>query len=401
MHGGTVAFVSTPETGHFARLRGLIATVAAAGWRAAVLTDTKFRADVEACGGTFHDLYGPIPIARVDAESIPWSVRHVTYAGLLAEEVTAALQAVEPAVVVHDSFSVVSLVAARLLGLPRVCVCSGHNLDPVRFRKMIERDVRVHVSPRCESAIANLRDRYGIADASPFSYMSTPSPALNLYCEPDEYLAPDRRGALAPVECIGSLPPAAPARTQPSPFSGDAAFTRRAYVSFGTVIWRFYAAEAGRALQAITEALARRGDTEVVVSLGGYTGEVPDLAAPGVKVLRYVDQWHVLADADLFVTHHGLNSTHEAAFQRVPMLSYPFFWDQPALAAKCAELGIAAPIATGGRAPITPADVDRALARLDAEPDAVRARLTEARTWEERAVARRGEVARHILALAT
>ena len=40
-------------------------------------------------------------------------------------------------------------------------------------------------------------------------------------------------------------------------------------------------------------------------------------------------------EADLFVTHHGLNSTHEAIFNRVPMLSYPFFWDQPGLAAEC------------------------------------------------------------------
>ena len=56
-----------------------------------------------------------------------------------------------------------------------------------------------------------------------------------------------------------------------------------------------------------------------------------------------MDQWAVLGETDLFVTHHGLNSTHEAIFNRVPMLSYPFFWDQPGLAAKCQAFGIARP----------------------------------------------------------
>ena len=46
----------------------------------------------------------------------------------------------------------------------------------------------------------------------------------------------------------------------------------------------------------------------------------------------------VLAAADVFVTHHGLNSTHESIAERVPMLSYPFQWDQPGMAERCQAL---------------------------------------------------------------
>jgi hypothetical protein len=82
------------------------------------------------------------------------------------------------------------------------------------------------------------------------------------------------------------------------------------------------------------------------------------------------------------------------------MLSYPFFWDQPALARRCAELGIAVPLARDPRAPIAPRDVDAAVDEALARGPAMRARLDEARTWEERVVALRPAVTRRILGLA-
>lgn len=134
-----------------------------------------------------------------------------------------------------------------------------------------------------------------------------------------------------------------------------------------------------------------------VVSLGGNAVDVP--GAGNIRVESYVDQWRALSEADLFVTHHGLNSTHEAAYWRVPMLSCPFFWDQPGLAAKCAELGLAVPLAPGPRAPFAAADVDRAIAEIDARGDTMRRRLDEARGFEEKVVAGRAEVTRRILRL--
>ena len=47
-----------------------------------------------------------------------------------------------------------------------------------------------------------------MADASPFSYVAFPSPWLNVYGEPEEFLTDDERHALEPVVFFGSLPPA-------------------------------------------------------------------------------------------------------------------------------------------------------------------------------------------------
>jgi len=398
MGRGTVAFLCVPEIGHFGRMRPLIGHVVAAGRAAAVFTDRRFRRDVEASGGTFHDLYGRYPIEQADAESHPLSCRHVSHAGWFAEGVARELKAVDPAIVVYDSFAVVGLVAARLLRIPHVCVCSGHDLNPARFLAMLPHDPRVRISPRCHEAVERLRRLYGIEDASPFSYVSSLSPHLNVYGEPPEYLDAQAREAFAPVAFFGSLTRLDPPPPGPPLLGAEGA--RKVYVSFGTVVWRYYASEAVQALRAIGEALRRRPDVRVLVSLGGNATEVPGLAGGNIRVEGYVDQWRALHEADLFVTHHGLNSTHEAAYWSVPMLSYPFFWDQPGLAAKCAELGLAVPLSRELRGAITPRDVDVAFAEVDARGDGMRRRLAEARTWEERVVSERGAVTRRILDLA-
>ena len=164
------------------------------------------------------------------------------------------------------------------------------------------------------------------------------------------------------------------------------------YVSFGTVIWRYDSREALAALEAIATAL------------GGATPDparVAALARPNVKVERYVDQWSVLREANVFVTHQGLNSTHEAIFHGVPMLSYPFFWDQPALAATCERLGLALPLAASPRGPIAAADVTAALDLLVRRRDAMRLALSRALEWERSTIAGRPAVVDRVLALAS
>jgi UDP:flavonoid glycosyltransferase YjiC (YdhE family) len=117
-------------------------------------------------------------------------------------------------------------------------------------------------------------------------------------------------------------------------------------------------------------------------------------------VASRVDQWDVLAGSDVFITHQGLNSTHEAIFHRIPMLSYPFFWDQPALAQRCRELGLAVPLADEPRAPLTEHHVRTALAEVASRRDSILAALTRAREWERQVMAGRDSVVERLVELA-
>ena len=164
----------------------------------------------------------------------------------------------------------------------------------------------------------------------------------------------------------------------------------------------YYEEPALAALARLSEVLSERG-ARVLISLGDHaasTAERRRLLRPGVSVERYVDQWGALRDADLFVTHHGLNSTHEAIYHRVPMLSYPFFGDQPAMARSCQRLGLAVALADAPRAPLEAPRLRRALDTVLEQREAFAARLAEARRWELEVIAGREKVLDQVVALA-
>jgi MGT family glycosyltransferase len=403
----SVLFFSMGEPGHFNRLRPLIAGLVRAGVPVNVFTHAGFRAAVESDGAAFSDLFAAGPLEDADDESMPVPCRFVTFAAERAEEVARRAAALEPALVVHDTFAVIGRVVARGLGLPHVNVCAGHAVVPERFLAELARDPRVRVAPRCHAAVEALRSRHGIADASPFSYVSSTSRDLNVYCEPPQFLLPADRAALEPLAFCGSLPDDASstggddAAADPFPRGAAGGDVRRVYVSFGTVVWRYYAAQALAALEALTEFLAGEPRVRALISLGGAeVGPAAEgLRRPNVEVVSRADQWRVLQRADLFVTHHGLNSTHEAIFHAVPMLSYPFFWDQPALAERCREMGLAVPLANGPRAPLDAATVAAAFARAEARREAMARALAVAAGWEREVMAGRPALIRRLLGL--
>ena len=82
------------------------------------------------------------------------------------------------------------------------------------------------------------------------------------------------------------------------------------------------------------------------------------------------------------------------------MISYPFFGDQPLLAARCERLGLAVPLVEEPRSIITAKNIIAALARIREDSDVFGARLHEARSWERRAISNRSLAIDRITALA-
>jgi UDP:flavonoid glycosyltransferase YjiC (YdhE family) len=298
---------------------------------------------------------------------------------------------------------VIGAVVAHHLSLPHVNVCAGHNLAPGPTIAALQRDPRVRISDACHRAVEALRDHHGISDASPFSYVSLMSKDLNLYCEPPAFLPEDARAPFEPLAFFGALLPDPPAADGAALFGEAEPGTVKLYASFGTVIWRYYREQALAALDAFADAVSAMKGTAGLVSLGGCV--TPETAArlsrARVRVAEYVDQWRVLGAATAMLTHQGLNSTHEAIWHRVPMLSYPFFSDQPGLAARCRQLGLAVPAIGELRGRITAEQMMAALERVLRDGDDIRQRLSEARTWEEQTIDARPEVIERIARLAS
>jgi UDP:flavonoid glycosyltransferase YjiC (YdhE family) len=394
-----------PEEGHLRRMLPIIRGLRQRGIDPHVYTDTRFQQLVIGAGGQFVDIFARYPLAAADDESRPLPCRYVSFAGHFGVDIIGKVRETAPSLVVADTFAVIGRVVADALGVPVVNICSGHNVAPDHFLTALADDPRVAIATTCHRAVERLRSVHGLVDASPFSYVTGISRHLNIYCEPPDWLMPMERQVFEPVAFFGSLPSIEQIElrrcTQDLPYF-PADTTRKIYVSFGTVIWRYYAEQAINALGAIADAVATMPDTEAVISLGGNSrpgDEKRLLERANVRVESRVDQWAILGETDIFVTHHGLNSTHEAIFHQVPMLSYPFFWDQPALAARCQSLGLAKSLSPSLRGPVS---VDGTVAALDyitRQRSGFQQRLADARQRELQVMADRPAVLDRIAAL--
>lgn len=392
----TVVLFCIPARGHVQRAILMTRELAAAGAVVHVYSGRDYAGDFTQAGGTFHDLFSGRPLGAADAESIPIPCRHVTFAAAFVDGLVAEVAELKPDIVVYGTFAVVGVLVALALGLPRVALCAGHNMAPDFALAQVRDDPRVRVSQHCRDAVEVIRARFGITNASPFSYLDSLSPVLNVIPEPHEFYREGDLAPFQPCECFGSVDPL---RFESA---GRIAGTGRlrVYASFGTIAHRYYADTIDAAIQAVLDAVRAMPDAECIVSLAGTKPERSLDVPPNATVEAHMDQAAALQASDVFITHHGLNSTHESIFSLTPMLSYPIFADQPGLAARCQELGLAIPLAGHLRDPVDARAVQDALARVLGSHQAMLDRLHEARLWELRAIAARPMVATRILDLA-
>jgi len=375
-----------------------------------VLGDPSARERVESAGARFLDMFEGRPLAPIDRTSFPNPVRWVTYTARYADELIEQLRSLDAQVVALDGHAMMGRLAAQALGLPHVIVCAGHNIHPDDVVPMLAAEPRVRASDECWQAAERLREEYGLADASPFCWVPPPSPYLNIVSEPRQFFSAAERERFEPVSFFGSLSEEdiAPPATQ----SGEATYfppdaRLRVYVSLGMSGWNAARALMGegpiRALHAIAEGIAALPGAHGLLALGGGTIDDElrrELEGPRFRVETRVEQLQVLAETDAFVTHHGIHSTHEAVARRVPMLSYPLWWDQPGLAQRCQELGLALPLVEEPLGLVDPDRVQQALLQVEAERERLAGGLSVAREWEERVIAERPQTVELIAELA-
>lgn len=131
-----------------------------------------------------------------------------------------------------------------------------------------------------------------------------------------------------------------------------------AYVSLGTI----FNQDRGL-LRQVGEVLAARG-WQVIVSLGDEAAAQEHGWPEHVQPHAFVDQIGVLQEAQLFVTHGGMNSVSEALSHAVPMIVIPQAVDQHLVARQTANLGAAVVIAPDA---VSAEGLAAALARLEGE----------------------------------
>lgn len=392
----TVLFICMLGTGHVQRILPVVHEFCKRHYNVPVLAHLTHQKMIENAGGNFIDLFTICPIDAADDKSIPVPIRYVSYAAYYYEIIKEMVATIDPVLIIYDSFTVVAPLIAIELDILYINICSGHNRPADVIRQNISCRPGMNISRSCEVAIQRFNQKYKHVELDPYSFASTQSPYLNLYCEPPQFLHKEERKAFEPLVFLGSINPGRSNHADQPHAYFSRQVSRKVYVSFGTVIWRYYRQKALKAMSAFACYFEDKVDVEIIFSMGGADLKPSEYngiqLADHISIKSYVDQWSILKEADLFITHHGLNSTHEAIFHEVPMLSHPFYYDQPALAKRCQEYGLAVPLIENTSEVLGEEAIIKAFDSYYIRRDEIKSSLHKARGWELDVISNRGAI---------
>ncbi len=389
------------EHGHVRRALVLARELVAAGASVHFFTAAEYASGVIRVGAVFHDLFRNRALHLADAESIPIPSRYVTFAAHYAESLAAELKTLRTDLVIHDSFAVIGIPVSQMLGLPRIAICAGHNMPPAQTISQLECDPRVKISPRCYEAVEILRTEHGMETASPFSYVDSLSPLLNIVSEPEPFLTSLERAQFEPLVFFGSLDRPFFERYRTLEREGSHGKTERKdlrfYASFGTVASRYYSSAIVSLVETIIATASRIESARFIISTGRDTTAALPNPPQNVTIKKFADQVDTLRTSDIYLTHHGLNSTHESIYLMTPMISYPIFHDQPGLARRCQQLGVAVALTPELRGPVSVDLLQETIEKVRSMGQGMRDQLRTLREWEIETVERRPIVIKRIL----
>lgn len=363
----TFAFLVAPLRGHVNPTLAVAGELVAAGHRVVYWLPEAFRADVGGTGAAFH-AYRPPAGSRWLQAPDPLSRFAMIPAWLAADsedvlpQILGGLEAERPDVVVYDVLCVWGRLAAEILPLPAVMLCTSYAMNE-RFSLFATPQYRA-LPPSFEAidmflgAMRRLHARYGVAlDLSALFHHAEPLTVVFV----TRSFHPAAEAFDGRYRFVGpSLRPG----TAADPLLAELAERPTVYVSMGTVFndWPELLPACTRAFQ--------DGRWQAVVAAGDLAAGADAAGAGPVRVLPAVPQVELLGRTDVFVTHGGMNSVMEALSQRVPMVVVPQTPEQAVTADRVAALGLGVRL---DRAATTPAALREAVEGVAAAAEVRRA----------------------------
>lgn len=330
-----IFFFSIPAHGHTNPTIPVVKTLVKRGHRVRYFSFVEFADRIRAAGAqcvVCDSLLPPTPAdidqkAGKDFASLIEMVADTTIA--MDAMVKEQIETHHPDVIVSDSVCFWGKLFAIKYGIPYVCSTTTFAFNQHSAKLMKQRPgeiVRMFTGmPRIHAKMEQLKaNGYAVKDFISILQNDNDTDTIvytSRLFQPSANTFSDRYAFVGP-----SLP-----QTDPLPQE-----KRRpcVYISLGTVLnnnIRFY--------QNCVEAL-RSMDCDVVISVGPKIdiSALRNLPAH-IRVFPRVNQLEVLAGADVFVTHCGMNSVNESLYFGVPMVLYPQHSEQYAVSVQAEALG--------------------------------------------------------------
>ena len=329
-----IFFFSLPAHGHVNPTLPLVRELTSRGHRVLYYDVEAFREKIEAAGAQFVPIDAYMPPAPEDIDrragkdfaSLIEMAADLTLS--LNERVAQDVAEHHPACVVGDSVCIWGKLLARRHGLPFICSTTtfAFNDQSARLMKRQPGEVlRMLLGmPRMTRKLRQLREHgHDAPDVISLIGNDTKTPTIvytSRLFQPMSETFGDSYAFVGP-----SVMQRYPRRPHDRPL---------VYVSLGTVLNNapdFYRS----ALQALSGM-----DCDAILSIGDAVDPAALGPVPGnVRIFPRVNQLEVLAGADVFLTHCGMNSVSESLLCGVPMVLFPQHGEENAVAIRCEQLG--------------------------------------------------------------
>ncbi|MBP1932768.1 macrolide family glycosyltransferase [Ammoniphilus resinae] len=238
--------------------------------------------------------------------------------------------------IIYDSMFGCGRILAQILQLPAINSCTSFAQTEVSFNTMLDQfsktiptEIVKPISDEFQSLTAKVKERYGVEIHSPYEVFCNPAPCTIVYTTRE--FQPHGEAFDQTYKFVG---PSISSRSTKENFDLAIKGKDLIYISLGTVFNQaidFYK---------LCFKAFKNTDHTVVMSIGEKTqqadlGEIPK----NFIVKNYVPQTEILQYTKLFITHGGMNSTHEGLYYGVPLILFPLSADQPIIAAQVAHIG--------------------------------------------------------------
>jgi len=336
-----VLFINAGSEGHVNPTMGVVRELILRGEEVVYFTIEDFRERIEDTGATVRTIDAQKFIKAFISGGRNYVLERVNglllTADIVIPSVLEQIKGEHFDYIIHDSMFGCGRILAQILKLPAICSCTSFAHTKASFDEMIEHlsdkvptEILKPIQDKFQSLTQMVKEKYGVEIHSPYEVFCNPAPLTIVYTTRE--FQPFAEAFDQTYKFVG--PSISSRLSQESVDYPAIKGNRPIYISMGTVFnpsIDFY--------KLCFEAFGNT-DHSVVMSVGNRVriselGEIPE----NFLVKNYVPQLELLKYTKLFITHGGMNSTHEGLYFGVPLLVIPQSADQPIIAGQVAKIG--------------------------------------------------------------
>lgn len=336
-----VLFINGGSEGHFNPTIGVVQELIARGEEVVYFTIEAFRERVEKTGATvrtFDDQKFIKAFISGGRNYLSERINGLLHtADIIIPSVLEQIQGEHFDYIIHDSMFGCGRLLSQILKIPSINSCTSFAQTEISFERMLEhlsQNIPTEIAKRINSDFQNLttkiKEKYGVEITSPYEVFCNPAPLTIVYTTRE--FQPFGETFDETYQFVG---PSISSRLTQENFDLTTIKGKSPiYISLGTVF--------NQAIDFYKLCFKAFGNTDhtVVMSIGKKV-QISDLGdtPKNFIVKNYVPQTEVLKHSTLFITHGGMNSTHEGLYYEVPLIVIPQSADQPFVAQRVANIG--------------------------------------------------------------